>query len=141
MELLLFFILPIIVALLLLIFFKKEVTIRESLFVVIPTFFIIGIGYAISYGINTNSTEFYGDYVVKITHYDDWDEWIVQTCTRQVPCGTDSKGRVRYRTETYDCSHREYHPDRWVLTTASNDELYVDEQLYNKIKNMWNIKN
>lgn len=140
MELLLFLIIPVVVALLLLFFYKKEVTIQEAIGIVIPSFIIIGICYAVSYFSLTNSTEYYGDYAVKITHYDDWDEWIHRTCTRQVACGTDSKGRTRYRTETYDCSYRDYHPDRWVITTKSGNELYIDEPIYNKIRKQWNVK-
>lgn len=140
MELLLFFIIPIIVALLLLFFYKKEVTISEALGIVIPSFIIIGLCYLISYINLTQSVEYHGDYAVKITHYDEWDEWVHRICTRQVPCGTDSKGRVRYRTETYDCSYRDYHPERWVITTNSNDELYVDKVMFDKIKHLWNVE-
>lgn len=137
MEIALFLILPLLVALFLVYFYKKEVTLKELCIVVIPSIIIIGVSYAISYASLTQATEYYGDYVVKITHYDDWDEWIERTCTRRVPCGRDSKGNTIYRTETYDCSYRDYHPERWVFTTKNGDEFYTDKLTFDKIKNLW----
>ena len=77
---------------------------------------------------NCHDTEYLGGYITKITHYDDWDEWIHKTCTRQVPDGKDSKGNTTYRTETYDCSYREYHPERWMYT----DDLGREHHFYSK---------
>lgn len=77
---------------------------------------------------NEDDVEFLGGYMEKITHYDEWDEWVHQTCTRQVPCGTDKDGHVRYRTETYDCSHRVYHPDRYTYTDEAGEEHYFCEE-------------
>jgi hypothetical protein len=75
-------------------------------------------------------TEYLGGYITKITHYDEWDEWIHKTCTRRVPCGRDSKGNTIYRTETYDCSYREYHPERWTYTDNYNREEYFYNKAY-----------
>ena len=86
------FIVPIVISIGLVYFYKKEVVLVETALIVFPSFLIIGICYAISYYSLTNSIEYLGDYAVKITHYDDWDEWVHQTCTRSVPCGVDSKG-------------------------------------------------
>ena len=77
---------------------------------------------------NSKDIEYLGGYITKITHYDDWDEWIHKTCTRQVPAGRDSKGNTIYRTETYDCSYREYHPERWMYT----DDLGNEHHFYSK---------
>lgn len=140
MELFLFFIIPIVIALLLLFFYKKEITLLEAIGIIIPSFIIIGICYAVSYSNLTSSTEYYGDYATKITHYDDWDEWVHRTCTRHIPCGVDSKGRTKYRTETYDCSYRRYHPERWIISTKNDDELYIDKLTYDKIRKMWGVE-
>lgn len=74
---------------------------------------------------NCTDVEFLGGYVTKITHYDDWDEWIHRTCTRQIPCGRDKNGNTIYRTESYDCSYREYHPERWAYTDNYGIERYL----------------
>lgn len=77
---------------------------------------------------NDWDTEYLGGYMAKVSHYDDWDEWIVQTCTREVPCGTDKDGNTIYETETYDCSYREYHPERWTYTdNHGNEEYFYDK--------------
>jgi len=72
--------------------------------------------------------EYYGGYMVKITHYDEWDEWVVKTCTREVPDGVDEKGNTKYRTETYDCSYRDYHPERWTYLTNTGHEHHFCEK-------------
>ena len=59
----------------------------------------------------TNDVERYLDYVVEVKHYNYWSEWIVETCTRECCCTTDSKGNRTCQTETYDCSYeKEYYP-------------------------------
>ena len=120
--------LPFIISVFLLIFFKKYIVWWEYICLVgvsilftflLKSVFIASLEY---------DTEYLGGYMTKITHYDEWDEWIHRTCTRQVPCGTDGKGHTRYRTETYDCSYREYHPECWKYT----DNLGREEYFYNK---------
>jgi hypothetical protein len=120
--------LPFIISIFLLIFFKKYIVWWEYLL-------LIGISLLFSFVFRLvfiasleSDTEYLGGYMTKITHYDEWDEWIHKTCTRQVPCGRDSKGNTIYRTEHYDCSYREYHPERWCYTDNYNREHYF----YNK---------
>ncbi len=69
----------------------------------------------------TKDVEFLGDNVVAVTYYEDWDEWIVQIETREVPAGTDSNGHTIYRTETVDRSHREYHPEHWTYSCHAGE--------------------
>lgn len=120
--------LPFIISIFLLIFFKKYIVWWEYLA-------LIGISLLFSFLFRLafiasleSDTEYLGGYMTKITHYDEWDEWIHRTCTRQVPCGRDSKGHTIYRTEHYDCSYREYHPEKWMYTDNYNREHYF----YNK---------
>ena len=94
------FVLPFVVAIFLLIFFRKETTWYEYLLLIVPSILVFFITRAIMIGYNTTDTEYLGDYITKVRHYDEWDEWIHRTCTRQVPCGKDSNGNTRYRTET-----------------------------------------
>ena len=62
--------------------------------------------------------------MTKITHYDEWDEWIERTCTRTVHDGYDKDGHEITHEEEYDCSYREYHPERWCYTDNYNREHY-----------------
>ena len=119
------YILPFIAALLIIIILRKKIMvwwelglmIGGSLLITTCTSGLIKLG-------NDWDTEYLGGYMTKVSHYDDWDEWIVQTCTREVPCGTDKDGNTIYETETYDCSHRDYHPERWTYTDNHGREEY-----------------
>lgn len=103
MEIILFFI-PFIVAFFLLIFYKEKVTFFEYI-VLICSSIIITLSFSwIFKSSKTSDIEYFGGYVEKIRHYDDWDEWIDRTCTREVAVGKDSDGNTIYETEEYDCS-------------------------------------
>ena len=67
---------------------------------------------------NAADTEYLGSYVTRIRHYDAWNEYIHRTCTRTVGSGKHQ------RTETYDCSYVDYHPERWTYFDARNKEEY-----------------
>lgn len=122
------YIFPFFLALILLLLFKKNMVWWEYI-VLIGTSLLISLLLAslMRHG-NCLDTEYLGGYVTKITHYDDWDEWVHRTCTRQVPAGRDSKGNTIYRTETYDCSYRDYHPERWCYTDDIGREHYFYNQ-------------
>jgi hypothetical protein len=84
---------------------------------------------------NSSDTEYLGGYVTKIVYYEEWDEMVLRTKTRRVPCGRDSNGHTQYRTETYTVWEREYHPERWVyINNENNLEHSISKELYNKIK-------
>jgi hypothetical protein len=74
--------------------------------------------------INESDTEYWGGYMTKIRHYDDWDEWVHRTCTRKVLKGYDKDGNPEYDEEEYDCSYRDYHPERWTYTDNYGSEHY-----------------
>lgn len=138
MEIVLFLI-PFIVSVFLLIFFKKHTVWWEYLILIIPSLlFTLGTK-EIMIKANTTDTEYYGGYIVKIRHYDEWDEWIKRTCTRQVPVGKDKDGNTIYKEEKYDCSYRQYHPEYWVyVTNLSNFEYSLDKKLFEYIKKRFN---
>lgn len=73
---------------------------------------------------NNTDTEYLGDYITKVRHYDDWDEWVHRTCTRRVKSGNT------YVTQTYDCSYRRYHPERWSYFDQDGEEhwLFFEEE-------------
>lgn len=131
------FLIPVITILILAIFYRKETVWWEYLVVIVPTILIYFTVRGISLLVNSTAVEYYGGYITKITHYDDWDEWITKTCTRSVYCGRDSKGHAKYRTETYDCSYREYYPDYWTMTDNDGSEIYISQSEFDSIKKVW----
>ena len=121
---------PFFLACVLLVLWKREMVWWEYLVLISGSLLLTLLFSEIFRSENSRDTEYLGGYITKITHYDDWDEWIHRTCTRQVPSGRDSKGNTIYRTETYDCSYREYHPERWMYT----DDLGSEHHFYRKLE-------
>lgn len=65
----------------------------------------------------TRDSEYFSEYVTSVEYYEPWNEYIHQMCTRSYPCGSDSKGNVRYCTEVYDCSYVKNHSAKYVMIT------------------------
>ena len=68
---------------------------------------------------SATDTEYLGDYVTKVRHYDEWDEWVHRTCTRTYKVGNTT------RTQTYDCSYRRYHPEKWSYFDSRGNEHFI----------------
>lgn len=123
-----------------LVFFRKQVAFWEPFIpIAVTVIFIIFFKY-IGVESLTKDTEYWGNYVTEIRYYEDWDEWIEQTCTREYPCGTDKDGNTEYCTETYDCSYREYHSEYWTMILNNGDELRISESYYNYLKRKFGNK-
>jgi hypothetical protein len=77
------------------------------------------------------SEEYWGSFVDRVEYYEEWDEWIDQTCTRECCC--DSKGE-NCSTETYDCSYRRDHPAEWVLINTIGESIQISQIEYERLK-------
>ena len=129
------YIIPFIAALILFIFFKKKVVWWEYIVLIIPSILFTVLVRLIMVSYNTSDVEYLGSYVTKITYYEDWDEMVRVRHERRVPCGRDSNGNTRYRTEVYYTWERRYHPEKWTyLSNESDFEKGIDKELYDKIK-------
>lgn len=117
--------LPFITSLFLLIFFKKYIVWWEYIALVgVSILFTLLLRACFIASLETD-TEYLGSYITRITHYDEWDEWIHRTCTRTVHDGYDKDGNEITHEEEYDCSYREYHPECWTyMTSGSKWEHY-----------------
>ena len=131
----LIYIIPFIVAIFLLLFFKKEVVWWEYLVVIAIPILISVIVRLIMISYNNTDTEYLGDYITKVRHYDEWDEWIHRTCTRTYKSGNTT------RTQIYDCSYRQYHPERWSYFDQDGEEhwLFFKEE-FDEIVNKFGTK-
>ena len=96
MELLVLFI-PFITCIILFIFFRNKVNIIEYVSILGVSLLVYFIYTWADKSISSSDTEYLGDYVTKISHEDEWDEWIHKTCHRRVRSGTDSKGNAIYK--------------------------------------------
>ena len=74
--------------------------------------------------------EYWGDLIQRVEYYEYYEIWDHETCTRQVPCGTDEDGNTKYRTETYDCSHLDRYPAHWEAITVSGWKFSISKEKY-----------
>lgn len=140
MELVIYAI-PFITALLLLIVFHRKMVWWEYAVLIIPSLLFVFLTRIIMVSVNASDTEYLGSYVKQITYYEEWDEMVWVTKTRRVPCGVDSNGHTKYRTETYTVRERRYHPERWVyVDSESNREHMISKGEFDKIQRRFNTK-
>jgi hypothetical protein len=81
--------------------------------------------------VQVSSKEYWGSFIERAEYYEEWDEWITQTCTRSCCC--DSKGE-NCGTETYDCSYCLNHPAYWQIITTTGETIKINQSEYEKIK-------
>jgi len=124
---------PIFTAIMLFIFFRYKTLWWEFAVPLASSFLFIILMKLIIEVSQVQSKEYWGSFISKVEYYEDWDEWITQTCTREYACGTDSEGNTEYCTETYDCSYRDYHPPYWQIVNTIGETVYITEQEYNRL--------
>jgi hypothetical protein len=123
---------PLFAVLVLFVFFKKRMVWWEYLLVFgIPIVLILACKYTAVF-IQTGTKEWWNSYVTGAAYYEDWDEWVVQTCTRTVSCGKDCE-----TVEVYDCSHNEYHPPEWKITDNIGQTYSVSREFYEFLVKLW----
>lgn len=76
----------------------------------------------------TVDTEYWSGTIVKAEYYEDWDEYIQQTCE----CCCDEDGE---NCQEYDCSYVDYHPPYWQVTDNNGITISVSQEVYQKLRN------
>lgn len=109
----------------------KPLTIVSSLLIV--TFLTIFLSKLAVEHINVSSKEYWGSMVNKIEYYEEWNEWVTETCYSTCCC--DSKGN-NCKTTNYDCSHSVYHSPSWSMKTTSGEEFDITKDQYEKFKSI-----
>jgi hypothetical protein len=71
---------------------------------------------------NFTDTEYVGYVAMRVEYYEDWDEWIDETCT-------DDNG------QEYDCSYSEYHSSYWAMVDNGGFSYRITHSEYNDIVN------
>ena len=129
------FLIPFVVAAFLLIFFRKQTTWWEYAVLIVPSILIGILMEFVFKQSNAADTEYLGSYVTRIRHYDAWNEYIHRTCTRTVGSGKHQ------RTETYDCSYVDNHPERWTYFDARNkEEYFMTDNEFNVVRKILGTK-
>jgi len=129
MVLYLAFAIPVLAALVLYTFFKHKTKIWEVAIPMLFTILLILGAKAICVSSLTGDTEYLGGMVYEVRYYEEWDEYIHQTCSRECCCSKDSDGHESCSTEYYDCSYVDNHPEYWEVVTTLGS-FNVSENYY-----------
>lgn len=116
------------------IWFRHKITYWEVLLPLLPSIIIIPLCSTVGYWSQVTDIQRLGAVTVKVEYYEDWNEYIHQTCTRTVSCGKDCT-----TTEIYDCSYVDYHPeeywaignDGWKVAITRSRYLYAKNRFKN----------
>ena len=125
------FIIPVITCLILFLQYRKATVWWEYIVVFLPS---VAASFATEWGMeryNASDTQYIGSCATSVRHYDEWDEWIDQTCTKTVGSGDDET------TVTYDCSYRQYHPEQWAALFPDGSERDISRQTYHTYLRQW----
>ena len=118
------FCIPILALIISVLFFTRKVTLLEYLLIFgVPALVIIIAKISIE-KCQVSDTEYWNSYAINAQYIEEWDEWINETCTRTNCTGSGEDQECE--TETYDCSHRDYHPPVWKLTDNLNEVHYIN---------------
>lgn len=79
----------------------------------------------------TRDIEYWGGSVINTEYYEDWNEYIHQTCT----CCCDKDGN---NCTTYDCSYVSYHSEYWKITGSNGENIRISKQQYELLVKKFN---
>lgn len=120
-------IIPFILSALAVYYFKHKLVWWE---IIIPTVVsiiaILVMKYSMIYK-NTVDVEFHSEYIIEARFYEEWDEWIDQTCSYECCCDSDGNN---CSTVYYDCSYRDYHAEYWEIIMNTGNSYYTSESYY-----------
>ena len=128
-------IIPAALSIVMLLFFSRKVNLYEHglLWAVSIISYLIVSNVMISS--NVSDTEYLSSLTVKTRYYEDWNEYIHKTCSRQ-SCSGSGNNRVCH-TIYYDCSYVKYHPERWTITDQFGSEIDISQSEYNRLGKLW----
>ena len=84
------------------------------------------------------STQYLGDYVLEVVHYEPWDELVTVEKTREVT-KKDSFGISHVETESYWVDEVKYHPDEYYIQTYRNyyKSEEITDDIYKYVCELW----
>lgn len=122
------FVIPILGAIIVVALFRRKVVLWEvglpfgvCLLLILTFYFTRGF-------VGVSATEYWGGWVSEIRYYEDWNEYIHQTCSRTVNDGDGNS-----HTEYYDCSYVAFHGKEWHLIDSNGEDHDIRESYYNAL--------
>lgn len=129
---------PVFATIFLYIFFTKRIVWWQPSAMLLVIIALIGIIKCSTELSQTTDTEYHQEYVVFVQYDEEWNEWIVDECTRECCCvtttSTDSKGvtstNTTCGTETYDCSYLKTHDAEYQVRTNIGNWYSISREEY-----------
>lgn len=121
---------PIITTIICFIYFKKQVVWWEYLLIFGVTIVCIVSSKLIIEHTQVSDIEYRGGWIEEARFYEEWDEYIEQTCSQSCCC--DSKGN-NCSTIYYDCSYVDYHDEYYIITNSNDQIFYINRYEFNNI--------
>jgi len=125
------FIVTTITTIILFLFFKNEVLWWEIALLLVASLLTGACFKWVATANLTKDYEYWGTRFERVEYYEDWDEWIEQTCSETCCC--DAEGN-NCQTTYYDCSYREYHSEYWVKVDHLGNRYNISEAEYIRLK-------
>ncbi len=125
-------IIPALIAFILYRFFRHKTVWWEFIIPLAVSIILVVASKAIIETSQVTSKEYWGSFVQRIEYYEQWNEWITQTCSYSI---CDGKGNCT--TYYYDCSYCRTNPPYWKIITTIDEEINITEHQYDSIKNIW----
>jgi hypothetical protein len=128
---------PILISVLGWFLFKSKIVWWEVLIPVGASALFILISYFTMKSTTLEDVEYNGYIITEARYYEPYITWVDKTCSRSVPCGTDSKGNTKYCTQYYDCSYCEENGPRWTMLDSGGNEIGITEGKYLALVKKW----
>jgi hypothetical protein len=124
---------PVIMSLLAFVIFHKDIKFGQIFIPVIATAIVIFVmKWSMASSLEAD-TEFLSEFPVSAAYYEEWDEWIEETCS-DTTC--DSKGE-NCTTTYYDCSYRRRHSAYWEVTMNTGSVKTISQSYYQMLVKLW----
>jgi hypothetical protein len=131
-------VLPIIATILLWKFWNHKVVWWEFAIPFAVSILCVGIAKIGFSSMMTRDTEYHGGWVTKAEYYEDWNEYIHQTCTRQNCTGFGENQTCT--TEFYDCSYVDYHPEYWYAPDSNGRGHRVSQSYWKSLCKQFTVE-
>lgn len=120
------YIIPFLAAVVLYFWFRHKTTWFEFLAPIAASTIIIFSFKGCSEYVQTQDTEYWGGTLEKAEYYEEWSEWIEQTCE----CCCDDEGN---NCTTYDCSYEQVHRAYWEVTSSTGEKVRISPAEFRRL--------
>jgi hypothetical protein len=79
----------------------------------------------------TKDYEYWGTRFERVEYYEEWDEWIEETCSEECCCDAEGNG---CSTTYYDCSYRDYHSEYYLKVDHLGNKYNITKEEYLRLK-------